>query len=133
MVLDVDGSLYACGTNEFGQVGGSYPQKNPLFVPVPWNYSYLPVAIASGSAFNMTLDGDGTLSAWGHNGGGQLGLGDFNARLSPVHELGTQAVRHSCGYTHAFHLNALGELYGAGTADFGELGTGNTNFHNTWT
>ena len=41
------------------------------------------VAIAGGGSHSLAIIDDGTLWAWGTNGQGRLGLGDFADRRSP--------------------------------------------------
>lgn len=69
-----DGSLWAWGSNSFGQLGdGTF---NPRPVPVASMASLGCVAqVACGSNFSMALQADGTVSMWGDNSEGQLGRG----------------------------------------------------------
>ena len=69
--------------------------------------------------------------AWGYNGNGQLGQGDFVNRLTPV-RVGTatkwQSV--SAGWGHTVALRTDGTLWAWGANAWGQLGDGTTTPRN---
>lgn len=80
--LKSDGSLWAWGLNEYGQLGNS---NIPAPLPMPdigmgtsWT------AVSAGSFHTMALKRDGSLWAWGLNEYGQLGDSTTIDRYSPV-------------------------------------------------
>jgi len=81
-----DGTLWAWGSNAFGQLGDGTFNARP--VPVPSLASLGCVAqVACGSNFGMALQADGTVSMWGDNSEGQLGrgtVGGWFATPAPV-------------------------------------------------
>ena len=82
VALKSDGTVWAWGPNDFGQLGAETTET----CTSPWGYSYpcssTPVqvneltdvtAIAVGSSYTVALKFDGTVWAWGSNSSGQLG------------------------------------------------------------
>jgi alpha-tubulin suppressor-like RCC1 family protein len=76
-----DGAVWAWGSNFYGQLGDG---TTSLYRLAPAQVSRLTniTALAAGSTRSLALRSDGTLSAWGANGHGQLG--DGTAGFSPV-------------------------------------------------
>ena len=77
-----DGTLWAWGLNERGQLGlGDNATRNiPTQVGTATNWK----AVSTGQYHSLGLSSDGTLWAWGYNLDGQLGLGDNVTRNSPT-------------------------------------------------
>jgi hypothetical protein len=87
LALKEDGTVWAWGENAFGELGngtttttGCYCSKVPVGVS---NLSGVK-AIAAGPGFSLALKTDGTVSAWGWNGLGQLGNGSTTSSTTPV-------------------------------------------------
>ena len=80
LAIQKDGSLYAWGRNDYGQLGlGDTTSRNlPTRVGTARNW----VAVATGYLHSLALQADGTLWAWGDNAFGKLGLGDNSDRPS---------------------------------------------------
>jgi hypothetical protein len=81
LVLLEDGSVWAWGENEYGQVGNGEAGEQPVTTPVQVIAPPAPgaprvTAITAGSPTSYALFSDGSFEAWGANGGGQLGLGN---------------------------------------------------------
>jgi alpha-tubulin suppressor-like RCC1 family protein len=98
MVLARDGTIYAFGRNDYGQLGNGMTDNSMTAVRVlkgEYNGTmYLGddpknrvVAIANGDYQSLALTEDGSLYAWGHNDRGQLGTGDTTAHSLPVRVL----------------------------------------------
>ncbi|WP_309894220.1 hypothetical protein [Archangium sp.] len=89
VALKQDGTLWAWGCNDFGQLGDgtttTYFRPSPVQVTGLSNVS----ATAAGYYHTVALKQDGTDWAWGHNGYGQLGDGTItHRRTSPVQVIG---------------------------------------------
>ena len=79
MVVMEDGTLWAWGDNQYGQLGDGTTETR--FSPVKIMKDVLMV---STSDFTMAVKNDGTLWGWGENSFGQLGNGTTEDRYSPV-------------------------------------------------
>lgn len=75
-----DGSVWAWGANNYGQLGiaEAGDRTTPAFVMGD------AVAVSAGSTHSFAIKRDGTLWAWGDNTYGQLGDGSVGARFQPV-------------------------------------------------
>ena len=79
LVIKKDGSLWAWGANNYGQVGNG-TTTNQL---TPVHIMDDVVAVAAGGFHSLALKSDGTLWAWGCNDKGQLGDGTTDDSLIP--------------------------------------------------
>lgn len=127
--LQSDGTLYAWGQNDFGElgVGDVAVRSSPVAVLGGLKFKKIISFPSTEFVFGITLDGD--MYAWGANSFGQLGVGDTVSRSSPVAVLGglkwIDAVMDGSGLV--FGLTQDGTVYswGNGTAQSaGELGQG---------
>jgi hypothetical protein len=77
-----DGTLWAWGNNQFGQLGQGNvtTRSSPVQVGALTDWAYA----STGGRYCVAIKTDGTLWAWGRNDSGQLGLGDTTDRSSPV-------------------------------------------------
>jgi alpha-tubulin suppressor-like RCC1 family protein len=124
LALTADGTLFAWGANEAGQLGiattagATTPNSTPT--AVPGQYAY----VTAGATHTLALQATGTLYAWGANASGQLGT-VANATPNPTPTaLGTDAYTQvAAGQAHSLALQATGTLYAWGSNDNGQLGT----------
>ncbi len=127
--LKADGTLWAWGANDSGQLGdGTIVNKTEpvqVLVAAFSNGSY--VAIASGGEHALALQADGTLWAWGFNVNGELGLGtaDPNPHPTPVQVgLDSDWAVIGAGDTHSVAIKANGTLWAWGRNNVGQVGNG---------
>ena len=75
LAIKTNGSLWAWGSNGYGQLGdGTNIDKNiPTRIGTDTNWAE--AVVSAGSMHNMAIKSDGSLWAWGYNGGGQHGDG----------------------------------------------------------
>lgn len=134
MALRPDGTVWAWGQNDAGQLGDGTTTDRLSPVQV----SGLPEAgtsvesVWAGAYYSLALLSDGTVRAWGSNSDGQLGDGTIDQRNAPVKVLKNPAtgealsgvVALAAGYSHTLALDDSGYLWAWGDNYNGELGDG---------
>ena len=125
-ILGGDGVLYACGDNQFGQLGLGDKVSRSTFVPVKSIEGTVQEMWMSADTSFLLTDG-GQLYACGWNGHGQLGLGDKVSRstFEPVRGVKKGTVREMwlSEYT-SFLFTDGGQLYACGWNGHRQLGLG---------
>lgn len=126
LALKTNGTLWAWGSNSFGQLGdGTNVNKNvPIQIGTDNNW----IDISAGSYFSIALKSNGTLWSWGGNYGGELGDGTYNSRIIPT-QIGTDTnwVSINCGSFHCIAFKSDGTIWTWGTNSYGQLGNGITS------
>jgi hypothetical protein len=126
LAIKTNGSLYAWGFNNLGQIGDGTRTNRSTPVQVLTGVA----AVAASSQYTLAIKTDGSLWAWGYNGMGQLGNGTYTNRSTPVQVLsGVAAV--SAGWYHALALKTDGSLWTWGFNEFGQLGDGTHTIRST--
>jgi alpha-tubulin suppressor-like RCC1 family protein len=114
----VDGSVYAWGDGEEGQVDPTKRCEIPKPVPVP--DAPAAVSVAAGDSFSVLVDAKGDLYTWGSNTYGQLGYAERGSvRRVP---LGEPVVSVAAGATHVVVALASGAVLTWGYGGDGQLG-----------
>ena len=125
LALKTNGTLWAWGGNEWGELGQG--TSDDLAHPVPTQVGTDSdwVSIAAGEYSCFAIKRDGSLWAWGENRGGQLGTGDRVNRFVPT-RVGTDTdwVAVAPGWYHCLALKRDGSLWAWGSNTYGELGIG---------
>ena len=138
LALKSDGTLYAWGKNDRGQlgIGSTDNETTPRQVGNAGDWK----TIAAGGNHSLALKSDGTLYSWGSNGFGQLGNGENGANLTdkskdktaPI-QIGTdrdwQTI--SAGNNHSLALKSDSTLHTWGYNKFGQLGLGDNTDRNS--
>ena len=130
LALRNDGSMWAWGRNDEGQVGdGTWVNKQirtQIGTQTDWKF------ITAGYFSSFAIKENGTLWAWGQNSNWTLGDGTTTNRNSPV-QIGTDtnwiSVSNSSDFTVA--LKADGSLWTWGANSFGQLGNDTSNTFQT--
>ena len=134
VALKSDGTVVSWGSNAFGQLGDgtiiNSVKVDPNQFPLPVFGVQVPglssvQAVAAGGNHTVALKSDGTVAAWGYNGGGQLGDGTIIDRWSPVTVPGLSGVvALAAGNAHTVALKADGTVWAWGNNMSGQLGNG---------
>jgi alpha-tubulin suppressor-like RCC1 family protein len=131
LALTSAGTVLAWGSNASGQLGiGPTPTQSSTPVPVSGLTGV--VAIAAHTNHSLALKANGSVVAWGANGGGQLGDGTTTHRNTPVSVLapsGLSRVAAGGNFSLAVltHGSPSGVLWSWGQNNSGQLGDGTVN------
>ena len=124
LFLKSDGSLWAMGWNEYGQLGdGTYYNTNRPEQIVASNV----IAIAAGGEQSLFLKSDGSLWAMGDNSLGQLGDGTSglnNNTNRPEQIVASNVTAIASGRFHSLFVKSDGSLWAMGWNGIGQLGDG---------
>jgi hypothetical protein len=145
MALKADGSLWAWGRNDYGQLGIGTKTNSCSYDDLGWYVCFAPVqvgtdtgwgSVVAGDAHNAALKTDGSLWVWGWNDYGQLGINPeeeaynciYDERYCPAPVLIDSAGEWSLvlidNGNHTVALKTDGSLWTWGLNDFGQLGDG---------
>lgn len=122
--IKADGTLWAWGFNNFGQLGVGYATtlSSPVQVGSDTNWSQ----VATNQYSTIATKTDGTLWSWGYNDQGQLGQNDLVHRSSPT-QIGSdtdwEIVSGSKTAKRFYAIKTNKELYAWGNNLSGSLGT----------
>ncbi|HEX5129004.1 MAG TPA: hypothetical protein VFV90_04625, partial [Usitatibacter sp.] len=124
VAVKVDGSVWAWGANDGGQVGdGTTVARRPLPTQVPGLAAV--VEVSAGYIHTAVRKIDGTVWTWGDASYGQLGDGgEYAVRASPVQVVVNAVGQLAAGFTHSLALASGGGLWAWGANGAGELGDG---------
>ena len=125
LAIAEDGSLWAWGRNEFGQLGDG--TTNDRHSPIRIGADNDWVSVSANLVHSAAIRVDGSLWTWGSNAG-RLGDGTTTNRHSPIQvQPGTTWAYVSTGRGHTMGIRADGSLWAWGSNGNGRLGDG------TWT
>lgn len=123
LVLAQDGTVWAWGSNLYGQLGLGTHQD--AYTPQAVADLGKVDAVAAGRKHSFALKGDGSLWAWGDNSYGQLGTGDTAERTLPAPVSGlSDVVAVAGGREHSVALRRDGTVWTWGYNRYGQLGSG---------
>ncbi|HVR83498.1 MAG TPA: RCC1 repeat-containing protein, partial [Planctomycetota bacterium] len=130
LALQNDGTVWAWGKNDQGQLGqgSTAPPTTALPIQVPGLSDV--VAISAGQNHNLALKNDGTVWAWGDNSSGQIGNGSISSTpvATPFQIPGLAGVREiTAGNLHGLALLSDGTVWSWGDNTLGQLGQGTSS------
>ncbi|MDP6587417.1 MAG: hypothetical protein QF535_22405, partial [Anaerolineales bacterium] len=128
VAVKTDGTLWAWGKNDNGQIGdgSTTARSSPVQIGSLTTWSK---AVTEGET-TLALNTGGEIFGWGRNNRGQAGLGDTVKTSSPV-QIGSLtnwadiATMGSSTYGNGFAINTDGELFSWGDGYAGTTGQGN--------
>ena len=138
LALKADGSVWAWGLGESGQIGNGKTGVDTLYNSTPVQVLTNATKISAGRSSSFAVKTDGTLWAWGSNTSYQLGTGkgNYDSEQLPV-KVGEGYLDVSVGgsikgtstltgdrETHTLALKADGNLWAWGQNQYGQLGNG---------
>jgi alpha-tubulin suppressor-like RCC1 family protein len=110
MALMSDGTVWAWGWNEYGQLG-SGNVLDSLVPAMVKNVSGV-VDVSGGMHHSLALKSDGKVLAWGRNDSGQLGMREISQATLPVLLEGLDGVKAlRAGAYHSAALKSDGTLW----------------------
>jgi alpha-tubulin suppressor-like RCC1 family protein len=123
--LAADGTLWAWGRDNLGQLGDSKFTNSPRPIRVS---SIDPVKAIAANNHVLLLTTAGLVWEWGQNTYGQLGFGDSTVEGAPVFYSGISDVRAvAAGSSFSVALKSDGSVWSWGTNELGQFGDGSSN------
>lgn len=119
-----DGTLWAAGWNEYGQLGDGTNDNKNVLTKIGNDNDWKSVTLGT-NLQTLAIKNDGTLWAWGSNNKGQLGDGTNIDRNVPT-KIGNDSDWKyvAAGRQHSFAIKTDGTLWAWGPNNNGELGDG---------
>lgn len=115
--IDTYGTLWAWGSNSFGQLGDGTDIMRLYAVKIMEDV----VCVAAGGNHTLVIKKDGSLWSWGSNNFGQLGNGTTTSSLFPQRIM-ENVVSVAAGINFSLAVTTKGELYAWGNNSQGQLG-----------
>ena len=122
--LAAGGTVQAWGWNQYGQLGNGTISDSAPTMALGGLSGVTQVAGGPGSYHSLALLSNGTVSAWGYNGFGELGNGTINNSSTPGAVSGLSRVVAIAGGGHSLALLSNGTVVAWGYNAHGELGNG---------
>jgi len=132
LALKNDGTVWAWGYNNYGQLGDNTQITRYTPVQVLSEDANSPlqdiIYIAAGTNYSVAVNKKGEVWTWGQNDYGQLGDGTKTAKYTPVRVKANLSgiIKVACGIRHTVALKADGSVYTWGDNANGQL-SDNTN------
>ncbi len=121
LFITADGSLWACGRNDRGQLGNGTTTDHTTPVKIMDGVA----SVSAGDYHSLIVKADGSLWACGYNIDYQLGDGSMTSRKTPVKIMdGVASV--SAGSCYSLIIKTDGSLWACGENTYGQLGDGTT-------
>ena len=126
LILKGDGTVWAWGNNENGQLGDGTTANSSTPIQVSGLINI--VAIEAGNDHSVALADDGAVWAWGKNEKGQLGDGTTSNKTTPVQVSNLSDVQMiTAGHNHSLAIKKDGTLWSWGSNEKGQLGIGSAS------
>ena len=127
IILKKDGTVWACGNNNYGQLGlGTSDSYKLTFTQVTTNINNDVKEVICGYDHTFIIKKDGSLWGCGFNQYGGLGLNDSTNR-NTFTQITTNVKQICCGMWHSALLKNDGSVWCTGYGAYGALGLGDTS------
>ncbi len=117
--IQTDGSLWAWGSNEYGELSDKAGGKTSKPMKIMDDVS----AVSASEYISMAVKNDDSLWSWGWNAHGQLGDGTTSSRSAPK-KIMDDVAAVSAGVGHSLAVDSNGSLWGWGHNGYGQMGDG---------
>ena len=128
-IVKNDGSLWACGTNSYGQLGLGDKTNKTTFTQVTTNINNDIKQVACGNNVTFIVKRDGSLLVCGINTNGQLGLGLTNSTddktTFTIVDSDVSSIYYGNNYSIIIKNDDI--IWACGYNSSGQLGLGHTN------
>ena len=122
LVLTSTLDIYTCGRNNYGQLGRETLESKFSLTLLKLNLPEI-IRIECGIYHSLCIDINNDLFVFGYNGYGQLGLGDYDNRYTPVkHPSLSNIIDISSKGRHVFTKTSNNEIYAFGSNYCSQLG-----------
>lgn len=123
LALKSDGTLWAWGYNQYGQLGDETKDSTSTPKKIGLDGEWL--SASAGDSHSIAIKANGTLWTWGSNRDGALGDGTTNDSSVPI-QIGTETNWQNPGAGYAFSaaIKSDGTLWAWGNSDEGQIGDG---------
>jgi alpha-tubulin suppressor-like RCC1 family protein len=129
-VIKADGTLWAWGRNNYGQLGIGTTVNTAVKTQVGTASNWQ--NIEGGQFHTVAIKSDGSLWTWGFNASGQLGLSNTTNKTIPTQVASTNVwTSVAAGYDHTVAITNDGSMYAWGLNDHGQLGIGSSSNRTT--
>ncbi|MDM8525866.1 hypothetical protein QUF80_21035 [Desulfococcaceae bacterium HSG8] len=119
-----DGTVWAWGTNDSGQLGNGKTEDSNRPVQVFGLKNV--TAIKGGASHSIALGSDASVWGWGDNSYGQLGDDEVENSTKPIQVSDFYITAIAAGLYHTVLLKADKTVWSCGSNMFGQLGIGTT-------
>jgi alpha-tubulin suppressor-like RCC1 family protein len=126
LFLTIDGSVYACGKNTYGEFGNGETDSNGGAAKITISGEHI-VSFSCGVNFSVFLTKTGKVFSCGRNVHGQLGHGNTENVYKPTlisyfsnNNINIKAIE--CGHYNTFFLDTSGKVYSCGYNNYVQAG-----------
>ncbi len=124
LLLRADGTVYAAGSNLFGQLGAGQTNSLRGVAQQVLNSDGTALtkiaAISAGASHALAVDEDGNAWGWGDNSSGQLGTSVSATSTNRATKITSGILGVAAGARHSFLLTQAGSILAYGADDFGQ-------------